>query len=84
MLCVVENGDALCFSSDTALPGDLDKNGMVSIDDAIYLLFYANFPSAYPIEQEVDYDKSGKVDQDDAIYLLFYTNFPESYPLNKQ
>lgn len=61
--------------------GDLDENGTVDMDDAIYLLFAVNFPSSYLVNQPVDYDKSGTEDMDDAIYLLFAVNFPSSYPL---
>ena len=61
--------------------GDLDGNGAVTMDDAIYLLFAVNFPDSYPVSQLADYDKSGEVTMDDAIYLLFAVNFPESYPL---
>ena len=63
------------------VPGDIDGVEGVSMDDAIYLLFYTIFPSQYPVEQPCDYDRDGDVTMDDAIYLLFHTFFPAQYPL---
>jgi|GEM_PF-1458856 len=65
------------------VPGDLDGKDGVQIDDAIYLLFSLNFPTRYPVNQDVDYDSSGEVDQEDVFYLLYHINFPERYPLTK-
>lgn len=62
-------------------PGDIDGVEGVSMDDAIYLLFYTIFPSQYPVEQPCDYNHDSVVTMDDAIYLLFYTIFPAQYPL---
>ena len=50
--------------------GDLNKDGVVDEDDAIYLLRHALMGDAYPVDQDADYDKNGIVDEDDAIYLL--------------
>lgn len=61
--------------------GDLDKNGKVSSDDAIYLLRYTMRPTKYPIEQSGDMNGDSKVNSDDAIYLLRYTMRPDKYPL---
>ncbi len=63
------------------IPGDVDNSGKVDLDDAIYLLYYVNFPSAYPVSQPVDFDGSGRADLNDAIYLLYHVNFPAQYPL---
>ncbi len=62
---------------------DMDQSGSVDIDDAIYLLFHANFPEAYPLCDNLvaDINQDDTVGIDDAIYLLFYANFPETYPL---
>ena len=62
--------------------GDLDKNGEVNEDDAIYLLRYVIFPEKYPIDAQADFNSDGAVDEDDAIYLLRHVIFPEKYPLS--
>lgn len=64
------------------LLGDLDENGAVDEDDAIYLLYHVYFPEAFPITRDADYDKNGRVDLEDAFYLLYHVSFPHSYPLN--
>ena len=67
----------------TYVVGDLDINGVVDTDDAIYLLYHTLFGEDYPVNQYVDFDCNGVVDTDDAIYLLYHTLFgDEDYPLN--
>ena len=80
MLEVTVKNGALAF-----LPaglGDLDENGEVDLNDAIYLLYYVNFPANYPINQSVDFNNDGNSDLNDAIYLLYHVNFPANYPLS--
>jgi len=64
------------------LKGDVDGNGVVDMDDAIYLLFAINFPESYPLNQPANFDGVGEEDMDDAIYLLFHVNFSANYPLH--
>lgn len=64
------------------LPGDVNGDDALTVDDAIYLLFHINFPSRYEVNQECDFDGNGVLTIDDAIYLLFHINFPSRYPLN--
>jgi len=61
--------------------GDMDCDGDVDSDDAIYLLFHALTPSFYPIYQGGDMDGDGDVDSDDAIHLLYHALMPDVYPL---
>lgn len=63
------------------IKGDVDGNGKVTSDDAIYLLYHTLLPSMYPINQSADFDGNGKVTSDDAIYLLYHTLLPGMYPL---
>ena len=69
------------FTATEHTRGDLDGDGEVTDDDAIYLLMYTFFADEYPVGEDVDYDKSGTVDDDDAIYLLMHTFFADEYPI---
>lgn len=62
--------------------GDVNGDGEITDEDAIYLLFYTFFPEDYPVNQPCDFNGDGEVTDEDAIYILFYTFFPEDYPLN--
>ena len=62
-------------------PGDLDGNGTVNEDDAIYLLQYVLLPEFFPVNQAVDYNGDGQINEDDAIYLLQHVLLPEFFPL---
>ena len=64
------------------LPGDVDLDGDVDVDDVLSLLWYVLFPEDYPIEVDADFDSSGITDVDDVLTLLWYVLFPEDYPLN--
>ena len=61
--------------------GDVNDDGEVTDEDAIYLLFYTFFPEDYLVNQPCDFNGDGEVTDEDAIYILFYTFFPEDYPL---
>lgn len=62
---------------------DIDGNGVVDEDDAIYLLQYILMPEAFPINQSVDFDANDQVDENDSIYLLQHILMPDQFPLNK-
>ena len=66
------------------LIGDLDSDGDVDEDDAIYLLLYTFRASTHPLPegQNVDYNNDGVVNSDDAIYLKNYLTNPAQYPLS--
>ena len=59
----------------------MNGDGVVSSDDAIYLLRYTLTPNDAPITQSGDMNGDGEVNSNDAIYLLRHTLLPETYPL---
>ncbi len=63
-------------------PGDLDGDGFIDRNDALYLLYHAIFgDEVYPVNQEVDFNGDGEVNSFDAIHLLYHSVFAESYSL---
>lgn len=81
-----ENGICLGCGHIRYIPGDMNGDGSVSHNDAIYLLLHTMFGSEkYPLHAApADIDGSGAVEQDNAVYLLLHTLFGESfYPLCK-
>ena len=63
------------------LRGDLNNDGYVDSEDAIYLLRHTMNEIRYPLNQSGDMNKDGTVDSDDAIYLLRHTMNETRYPL---
>jgi len=61
--------------------GDMNGDGEVNTDDAIYLLRHALMPGNYPISQSGDVNGDKEVNTDDAIYLLRHALMPDNYPL---
>ena len=64
------------------IPGDVDMNDEVNVDDVLALLWNVLFPEEYPIEVGADFDGNGTTDVDDVLALLWHVLFPEEYPLN--
>ena len=61
--------------------GDLTGDGKVSVEDAVYALYYVFFED-YPVNQSIDFDGNGKENANDAIYLLYNVYFGDvDYPL---
>ena len=63
------------------IKGEIDGNGKIDSDDAIYILRNTLFASLYPVVVEDDVDGNGGYNSDDAIHLLRHTLFPTMYPL---
>ena len=60
--------------------GNIDGEGDVDFDDAIYLACYTLYGEVYyPLYADGDVDSSGDVNFDDAIYLACYTLYGEAY-----
>ena len=60
----------------SVLPGDLDGNGVVDMDDAIRLVEYCNNRANLSAEelQAADVDGNGEVNLEDVAYLIRYSN----------
>jgi hypothetical protein len=65
-----------------AVPGDMDGDGRVTVDDVLALLWYVLFPEDYPIDAVADFDGNGEINVDDVLTLLWYVLFPDDYPLS--
>ena len=82
-----ENGEKEISLEDTEvivqkfIRGDVNDDGEVDSNDAIYLLRHTMNESRYPINQSGDMNGDGDVDSNDAIYLLRHTMNGERYPL---
>ena len=76
VMATAPGDDPVCYTH-----GDVNGDGKVNKDDAIYLL-YASFPgleTEFPMNQDGEMDNNDKVNKDDAIYLLY-----ASVPGNEQ
>lgn len=70
----------LCGHALNFLVGDVDGDGTVSMDDAVYLLLHTMFSEDnYPLYAPGDIDRSGVIEEEDAVYLLLYVMFGEAY-----
>ena len=53
------------------LHGDVDSNGELTSDDAVYTLYYSFGFGNYVANQACDFNNDGIIDSDDAVWLLF-------------
>lgn len=83
MLRVEEKSNQLVFLQNS-LTGDLDQNGNVDSNDAIYVLFHVFFPDRYPLKplQDPDYNKDSKIDITDVFHLLYHIYYPERFTMS--
>lgn len=70
-----------CVFADTTR-GDMNGDGKVDSDDAVYLLYHTFWENEYKLTQSGDVNGDGKVDASDAIHLLFHLFYPSDYVLS--
>lgn len=63
------------------ISGDINSDGWLDEDDAIYLLQHVLMPKDFPVKQHVDYTADDRIDESDAVYLLQHILFPEYFPI---
>ena len=54
------------------LIGDVDNNGVINKNDAIYIMWNIAGKADLPNEAAADYDKDGKITSNDEIYILWH------------
>lgn len=61
---------------------DYDCNGVVDINDAVYLLYHTRNSDEYPIPSwcNADFNGDGVVNEEDAIDMQYAVNYPADYP----
>ena len=64
------------------LAGDMNDDGDINSNDAIYLLRHTMNSFRYPINQPGDVNDDLATNSNDAIYLLRFTMNPTRYPLH--
>lgn len=65
------------FSGGTEpVPGDMNGDGAVNVDDVIALLLHVSMPDRFSVNGSADLDENGRVNLDDAITLLLQVSFP--------
>ena len=65
------------------LPGDINGDDAVTLEDAVLLFQNSMLPELYPVDYpgDMDFNGDGNVDLDDAVYLFNYSMLPDLYPL---
>jgi len=65
------------------LIGDVDLDGVVDINDAMYLFQYSMLPELFTMEYQgnLDLDFDELIDINDAMYLFQYSMLPEMFPI---
>ena len=80
-ICAAAGGDAALSPLTVPAAGDIDRDGSVDSDDAVYLLRHVLFPASFAVEAFADFDGDGRVTSGDAVYLLKHVLFPEAYAI---
>ena len=71
-ISIFAEGAPLVKGNACYIQGDVNSDGKVSEDDALYLLYHSIYPEDYPIIQDgnLDQDEADGISVKDAYYLL--------------
>ena len=80
MEATLESGDLKVY---TYILGDIDDDGDVDMDDAVYLFCYSMVPELFPLSYkgDVDFNADNSIDVKDAMLLFNYSMLPDIYPI---
>ena len=71
---VTYGGKTATFQVVVGILGDVDGNGSVTKNDAVYVLWYLEGKADLPYEEFADFDGNGVVTKNDAVYILWYVS----------
>lgn len=66
------------------LPGDINGDETVDINDSILLFYHSMLPDIYPIDYpgSADFNNDGSIDVMDSIRLFYHSMLPDLYPIS--
>lgn len=65
------------------VPGDIDGNEMVDVEDVVTLLLHISMPEMFGITAMADFAFDGVEDVEDVVQLLLHVSMPEIFPLTQ-
>ena len=81
--CTDEDGDGKCdvCGEQLYIVGDYNGDGIITSDDAIYMLDMINGEAVAELQPLRDFNKDGDIDSKDALWLLYHVFFKDDFAL---
>ena len=64
------------------IPGDMDDNGVVNVDDVVRLLLYVTVGGQFSVSYAPDFDGNGRTDVDDVVRLLLFVTVGDRFDIS--